>query len=667
MPTPHDQTVPTGHSLAEVATFLAVSKQQVDTWRKRYESFPQPQVVDGRNTYDLDAVATWKRDLDASRRRQSARPLQMLEMLDYVRGEFAEPRTPILVALICASGRAQLEWNPHTNCAEILATEPRVADALLSSSQWSKPQIDAVQALIERLRLSEIDEVTSLLLQLDESASRARTTESVTAPALTEVLQTIVKVLSPKLSEVFDPACGAAGSLIAIASTRGAHAYGQDLNQDAVIQAKLRSVLTDVPAEIHFGDSFASDKFAGKHFETVVAVPPFGVRIDAPQDHEWLIAAPAGRADLGWLQHVIAHTADGGLGLCVMLAGALFDHHRRNVEIRNALVRAGAIEAVIQLPSLPLATRIPHCIVVSRPLFSREPNEVLFVDLTQFDVGRRGERLNQLCERIEQILRDFNAKKLSALGESWAVVPVLELLDKDVNLVPQQIVAKRAISLERPTINLGDQRAKIFGLLATLSSLVAARPPITAQLSQVPLGALLEQGRAQLIAGSRVNREALNSNLVQTSVVTVASLRSGKPVGDSTEISADDARQAPRTLPGDIVFTTVGEPAARVDESGGNAVLAPVSILRIDASLSSHFIAAALGSEQAAKLMPPSAVRRMQIHAIPVPLVERDSEIDRAMQDLEAMRQLASSASAELEALLKSIGNVILASDKVAL
>ncbi len=98
-----------------------------------------------------------------------------------------------------------------------------------------------------------------------------------------------------------------------------------------------------------------------------------------PQDARWQYGTPpTGNANYAWIQHFIYHLAPSGQAGFVLAKGALTSKTSGEGEIRKALVEAGLIDCIVNLPAkLFLNTQIP----ASLWLLSRNrTSEILFID-----------------------------------------------------------------------------------------------------------------------------------------------------------------------------------------------------------------------------------------------------------------------------------------------
>jgi type I restriction enzyme M protein len=146
----------------------------------------------------------------------------------------------------------------------------------------------------------------------------------------------------------------------------------------------------------------------------------------------------AKKADLMFLQHMLAVTRDGGMVATVMPHGVLFRGGEERA-IRAAIIEADLLEAVIGLPAnLFYGTGIPACVLVMRQRqgnHSGKPAErqgkVLFINADrEYFEGRAQNHL--LPEHIEKIVNTFET--FAEVPGFSALVPNAMLRESDSNL-----------------------------------------------------------------------------------------------------------------------------------------------------------------------------------------------------------------------------------------
>ncbi|CAD5366522.1 Type I restriction-modification system, DNA-methyltransferase subunit M [Rubrivivax sp. A210] len=282
------------------------------------------------------------------------------------------------------------------------------------------------------------------------------------------VVRMMVRLIKPEQQHsVYDPCCGSGGMLILAKEYidehggNGARAdlCGQEANGTVWSIAKMNMLLHGIStANLLNDDTLAEPQHVEggelMRFDRVLSNPPFSINwgtadtdskgqpVYQPRHPERFRfgAVPLGskKADLMFLQHMVAVLRAGGLLATVMPHGVLF---RGGDErgIRGKMIEEDLLEAVIGLPAnLFYGTGIPACVLVMRQrqgLHSGKPAErqgrVLFINADrEYFEGRAQNHL--LPEHIEKIVHTFDA--FAEVPGFSAIVPNATLRDNDYNL-----------------------------------------------------------------------------------------------------------------------------------------------------------------------------------------------------------------------------------------
>jgi type I restriction enzyme M protein len=245
-----------------------------------------------------------------------------------------------------------------------------------------------------------------------------------------QVVRLLIRILDPQPGEsVYDPACGSGGMLVETINTVRDHGgdtrtlrlSGQEVNLTTSAIARMNLYLHNIEDfKIVRGDTLRSPglrKSDGKidTFDVVVANPPFsltnwGAETWAADVRSVGGVPPAKNGDFAWIQHMVASMdPDNGRVGVVMPHGVLF-RGGAEAKIRQALIEADRLEAVIGLPgNLFYSTSIPACLLIFRadkPEARR--GHVLFVDgSARFSKGRNQNQMSP--EDIEVILAAYES------------------------------------------------------------------------------------------------------------------------------------------------------------------------------------------------------------------------------------------------------------------
>ena len=286
------------------------------------------------------------------------------------------------------------------------------------------------------------------------------------------VVRMMVRLIKPSLAhDIYDPCCGSGGMLIAAKEYidehgedgRKANLFGQEFNGTVWSIAKMNMLLHGIStADLQNEDTLAEPQHVEggelMHFDRVLTNPPFSIHWgntekNADGSPAWAPKFPerfrfgqvplgAKKADLMFLQHMLAVTRDGGMVATVMPHGVLFRGGEEKT-IRAGIIDADLLEAVIGLaPNLFYGTGIPACILVLRQQVQNGANrvsgkpaerqgKVLFINADrEFFEGRAQNHL--LPEHIEKIVTTFD--EFRAIPGFSAIVDHATLKANDYNL-----------------------------------------------------------------------------------------------------------------------------------------------------------------------------------------------------------------------------------------
>ncbi|MDY0037881.1 MAG: class I SAM-dependent DNA methyltransferase [Zoogloea oleivorans] len=241
------------------------------------------------------------------------------------------------------------------------------------------------------------------------------------------VVRLMVRLIDPRPKMgIYDPTVGSGGMLIQCSqyvSEQGGDGtdldfHGQDSDGGVVSIAKMNLILHNLQSShIEFGNTLEephNEKDGALiQFDRVIANPPFAQnwtlsRCKRPERFQYGHAPQTGKkADLMFLQHMLASLKSTGRGAVVMPHGVLF-RGRKEREIRMALLRARVIEAIIGLPpKLFYGTGIPAVIIILNKSISDQERDHIFLINADREFAE-GKKQNQLRpEDIEKIVHVF--------------------------------------------------------------------------------------------------------------------------------------------------------------------------------------------------------------------------------------------------------------------
>ena len=270
-----------------------------------------------------------------------------------------------------------------------------------------------------------------------------------------QVVRLLVTILKPQAGmEVYDPTCGSGGMLIQSLqyleeqgqNARDLMLYGQESNPTTWIISRMNMILHNISsAQIEDGDTleepkhFEDNKSTWKKFDRVIANPPFSqnytkANMKFPTRFQFGWAPETGKkADLMFVQHMVASLKSNGMMATVMPHGVLFRGGTEKA-IRKGLIDANLIESIISLPpALFYGTGIPACvIVVNKNKDEKLKNKIFFVNAdAEFGEGKVQNYLRP--EDIEKI--DFVLTHKTEIEKYSKIVDISVIAkDNDYNL-----------------------------------------------------------------------------------------------------------------------------------------------------------------------------------------------------------------------------------------
>jgi type I restriction enzyme M protein len=289
------------------------------------------------------------------------------------------------------------------------------------------------------------------------------------------VVRLLVNIIEPQEGmTVYDPTVGSGGMLIQSKqyveeqgqNGRNLALYGQDNNGTVWSICKMNMILHNIPdAHIENEDTLETPMFVEgnyiKQFDRVIANPPFSqnysrAAMKFPQRfHHGFTPESGKKADLMFVQHMIASVKPGGKMATIMPHGVLFRGGAEKA-IRESILKEGIVEAIIGLPpNLFYGTGIPACVLVinkNRPPEQR--NAVLFINAdAEYGEGRAQNYLRP--EDLEKITQVYRQRR--EIPRYSRLVTLDELAANDYNLNIRRYVDNS------PEQEIEDVRAHLVG------------------------------------------------------------------------------------------------------------------------------------------------------------------------------------------------------------
>ena len=294
------------------------------------------------------------------------------------------------------------------------------------------------------------------------------------------IVSVLVEMLEPTSGRVYDPCCGTGGFFVQSEKFIEAHqgrigdiaVYGQERNHTTFRLARMNLAIRGVLGDLRWNQegTLKRDAFPDERFDFVLANPPFNISDwDGDQlreDQRWRFGAPpVGNANFAWMAHVHHHLSANGVAGVVMANGSMSSMQSGEGEIREAMVREDAVDAIVALPGqLFFGTQIPACLWIlakdksngtaaGRTLRDRR-QEVLFVDARKMGALMPGSRKQkQLSEdEIGRITGAYHAWRGELGNDAYADEPgfckatgMNEIEDHNFVLTPGRYVGAGAV------------------------------------------------------------------------------------------------------------------------------------------------------------------------------------------------------------------------------
>jgi hypothetical protein len=624
-----------------IARLAGVGPAAVSNWRRRHADFPKP--VGGTPsspTFDLAQVEAWLRT-QGKLTQVPLRERAWQEVEQYPIGPSA--------ALIRLGSALTLGPDPGAPETPLLTTGLELADELGPA--------EAFDFLLGR--------------QLESVARQYASTPPELAAFMSD--------LAGPAAEVLDPACGF-GGLLDAARTRNpdARLCGQDIEADLAALAELRLTLAAqgphsaqsrhdtqgaaLPrgfVDVRTGDSLRADAFDrpphAPGADVVLCHPPFNERNwgheELAYDSRWEYGLPPRtESELAWVQHALAHVREGGTVVVLMPPAAA--SRRSGRRIRADLLRRGTLRAVIALPAgvappygIPL-----HLWILRRPVgaFTPSPQGLLLVETGALAWSEAQEAAIAAWRAAEDLTGQDRTER--SLGTPQAeeagtgrhaprpddaerpgvsrVMPVVELLDEEVDLTPARHLPPTAVG--GGAVGLDELREQLAEALRRASQL-----PATGEAVETAVGGPRSGGWPATSVGELARAGAL---VLLTS-------------GVSGPSAAEDA---PLTRAGDVVVPVHGPEGGGVHvvaaaEAGeplerGHQLLRPDPDL-VDPWFLAGFLRSTANSRQASTFTGTATrldARRLQLPRLPLAEQRRYGARFREVAEFEqALRQAA--------------------------
>lgn len=596
-------------STSEIAALAGVDASTVSNWRRRFDgTFPQPALTDDegkRPKFDRAEITEWLRQNPQVGGKSGGTRSDLHRVLDRVRGIVApDSYAEIIGQLLESIERDRREGieRPIGSSAdiEVLLDKGRLSGGLIPTLLAEGDLLAAYEFLLTVSDPSAFyDEALAVRgNRLSEAG------EKTSPPALVDFLTALAP--SRNGGFVIDPVAGY-GTLMLNCIRQGKASFGLGVDTDieAVTIANRRFFLANAKGtRSELGNSLAGDVIGPVSAQLVVADPPLGFMFKPATVDEkpivWEFGTPkSSNADTAWLQLAISHLLPGGTAIVVTTLGTLFHQDRSTAQIRNEMVRRGAVQAIFTLPAkVRTNTAVRLAVwVLTTPDRADRRSSVLLVDLGADDsksLDPHGAGVN--------MFRQWMADELTPVDSTVAAsVPVTDLLAPDATLLPS-----RWIAIEEESLGPSDWIQRVEHSYEAINHALSggfSAPKINAAPNQttpetMTIGDLTKRGFISVLRGRHMER--YDGEGESYPILSVREARSSRPDRDS---APDRAEAVPSTvsqivLPGDVLVYPDGDNVlARVWTEPGWVLGRFMQAIRIrDESWNAHYLAAAINS-----------------------------------------------------------------------
>ena len=272
------------------------------------------------------------------------------------------------------------------------------------------------------------------------------------------VVQLMVRIIKPKENmEIYDPTVGSGGMLIHSkqyvedqgGDGRKLALFGQDDAATVWSICKMNMIMHDIKdADIQHGDTLVEPYWkqdgSVRQFDRVIANPPFSQNYsknDKMQCQNRFVygwAPQTGKkADLMFVQHMIASTKPNGMMITVMPHGVLF-RGKSEKSIRKGILtdKQDFVQAIINLPpDLFYGTTIPTCLlVINKNKPKKLKGKILIINAdAEYGIGKNQNFLRP--EDTEKIVWVFdNMKIVPGYSDIVSIADIIDEKKNDCNL-----------------------------------------------------------------------------------------------------------------------------------------------------------------------------------------------------------------------------------------
>ena len=663
-------------SPSDIARLAKVTRAAVSNWRRRRTDFPSPTSGTVANPlFSRTVVEGWLAD-NGRRVGRETGELSTWATMNKYRGQIPiGSMVAVLHALLCArklsdeqpmwqdlreaAAKGRLTKRLSRAAGDFGDTRLRIPEGPASTRTQMESFASELLWVIDDLGVDELANLS------DQIIGRAFSPEGRTGGDSFLVGARVAGVLAQCAADgdgiAYDPACGIGDTLLAIWKLKnagGLELVGHENDEAAVLLARQRCFLHDVPARIVKADVLSTDVDPTLRAHVIATQLPLGMQSAhdlSVTDPRWAIAGPPPpkNPEGAWLQDAIAHLEPQGRGY--LLANPNTTFSAGAAEMRRLLCHAGSVEAIVGLPpKMAAQTAIPTVLwVVCRPGASRFLNSVLVIDASGLDPS------------ADLPVKDWLAEpeKIDSKKIAWARVPMSDVLaDEEVSLSPRGLTESKVDPAE-----IADRYTKVRTQLVAASRAIdldgLATESLVVPRSHVATIRQLERQGVVAVLKTRSRRDTDEIGVGEDDprIVTVRTIKEGLPeMRAKSDLAGFD--QGSLTEPGEILVTTNRTIYAVVDEAGGRLAQSGVIRLWVDkAEFDPRYIAACLSAGwnqrfETGFYVPHANIRDLEVPLIPLSNQEQVvRKVDRARSTADAAELAASAAADFADVVLEAV------------
>jgi hypothetical protein len=661
-------------SMPEIAELAGVQRPVVTTWRRRHRTtFPKPALDDQTQPlFDPQEIADWLVETGRVQRGSIDGDLRLHTLARL--GSQLPPRTLVasLTALICLrhltndevldDGTAGLIARIHELASEVDPDDQVLLAEITEMRAGRLPRLvdDLVEAAWNTQNAMErIMEVRDRLGAVQLSADRLD-------PALERLIAQLADAVEIAdqygAARIADPYAGAGDLLVAIIETLR---DDQPMRIAAGCPDPYLARLTRrrlAVHDLHEGDfDVAAEPVEGLEAANIIVTRlPY-----LPAEER------AAATELSLINELSLRLAPGATAIVAAPADTVagLDPTSEAGELRAELLASGAVKAIIRLPGGLVPYRPGYEValwVLNTDYASALRGWVLVADISNRELTPTvadGLATDVLTWRREGFDPEAHSRTyaiptpVKALVRSWRpLTPRYLPSEREVYAdVPERVA--RALDLERVLAEVRPGRALPPTNLATRTD---PAPPRTVTIGDLTRGGRARSNSLSLRPGTRIAEELIH--LAGDAIPPERSypvlgppevLGRSAPGGRRVDRVAFEARypKARRSRPGDVIVTTVPEPAAIVDQDGYSVIEFPARILRITTHGAERFVPRVLAALLNQSGRTERAIRPVQrFEELRLPLLSANDldRFDRLLADLDERRR---TAQREIDAL----------------